>query len=812
MRPSSECPTAVTELLVDSLPNDRQESIESHLESCHECQGSLEQAAASQQTWESAKQYLQDDENDLQKLADGAPPAWCGVNELIDALGPTDDPRMLGRLGPYEIAGVIGSGGMGIVLKAFDPALSRFVAMKVLSPALWRDDDARERFSREARAAASIVHENVIEIYGVDEAANIPFFTMPYLRGETLKQRIDHHGPLPINEILRISKQLADGLTAAHAQGLVHRDIKPSNVLLTGGADRVRLSDFGLAHNETDDRITVTGVLAGTPSFMSPEQARGEIVDHRSDLFSLGSLIYAMCAGHSPFHADMVTQQLMNVVEAKVPRLEQANPLTPSWLAAIVARLLSKLPADRYQSAAELADDLGKCLAHAQSPHSHVQPRSVQRMQARYERSVRISRTKPILAGIAAVTAACLLGWLSYLGVGQLLAQTDGTNTAMLAVTGVVKDQNGQPVANAKVLAIQKTWPGGRYRQDSLVTKTDGRGRFRFPNFAKKSNQYAFLLSVMPEGHTLTSHYQFVKDGSKQKPVTLTVKQNDAVTFTFKDGQGKPVAGLKVLPQDRKTADGQEHMTYAMQIADSWFKADAQGKVKLSAFEPGDAGKLTIDIEGELSSQEFKIANNRQVSLTVDTPEPAGEPVNVTCRVLNEQQQPVANAKVVVVRKAWPNNRYRQDGLAGTTNENGEVVFEEFAPSKRQYAFLLTVAHDGYAMVSEYRLVEDGAQQDPVTLQLEPAEPVTFTVKNSQGKPVKGVLLSPSDRTAGKDSHMNYHMNLKEISTATSDTGTATMTAWKAGETGSLYFLQGEKTGELKFTVSPDRKVKLTLP
>ena len=195
---------------------------------------------------------------------------------------------MLGRLGPYEVSGVIGAGGMGIVLKAFDCSLDRTVAIKVMAPHLASSGSARRRFAREAKAAAAVLHPNVIAIHGVAADQALPYLVMPYNRGMSLQKRIDQDGPLPLQETLRIAEQIAAGLAAAHAQGLVHRDIKPANILLEDGVERLAITDFGLARAVDDATMTRSGVIAGTPQYMSPEQARGDSIDHRSDLFSFG--------------------------------------------------------------------------------------------------------------------------------------------------------------------------------------------------------------------------------------------------------------------------------------------------------------------------------------------------------------------------------------------------------------------------------------------------------------------------------------------------------------------------------------------
>lgn len=216
-------------------------------------------------------------------------------------------------MGVYEVSGVIGYGGMGVILKALEPSLNRYVALKVLWPHLAVHGAARQRFAREARAAAAVVHEHVVPIYAVDEFQGIPYIVMQYVPGRSLQDRITRDGGLPLEQILRIGRQIAAALDAAHAQGLVHRDVKPANILLENGIERVLVTDFGLARTADDASLTHSGMVAGTPQFMSPEQARGELIDHRSDLFSLGSVLYTMCTGHPPFRAETL------MVKVQVP-------------------------------------------------------------------------------------------------------------------------------------------------------------------------------------------------------------------------------------------------------------------------------------------------------------------------------------------------------------------------------------------------------------------------------------------------------------------------------------------------------------
>jgi hypothetical protein len=285
----------------------------------------------------------------------------------LSFLAPSGRPGTLGRLGHYEVLEVVGRGGMGIVLRAFDDKLHRIVAIKVLAPQLATSAAARQRFVREARAAAAVTHDHVIDIHAVEEG-RVPYLVMQFIDGLTLQEKLDRTGPLPVKEVLRIGLQTAAGLAAAHAQGLVHRDVKPANILLENGVERVKLTDFGLARTVDDASLTQSGLIAGTPAYMSPEQASGARVDHRSDLFSLGSVLYTLCAGHAPFRAETTMAVLKRVCE-EVPRpLREVNPDVPAWLADIIARLHAKNPADRFQTAAEVADLLGRYLAHLQQP------------------------------------------------------------------------------------------------------------------------------------------------------------------------------------------------------------------------------------------------------------------------------------------------------------------------------------------------------------------------------------------------------------------------------------------------------------
>ncbi len=286
----------------------------------------------------------------------------------LDFLQPSDRPGALGRIDGYEVEEVLSRSPFGVVVvKAFDTRLHRVVAIKLLTAAV--GGSAGRRFLREARAAAAVRDDHVVAPHAVVDGP-VPYLVMEYIAGQTLQQKLDRNGPLELHEVLRIGVQIARGLAAIHAQGLIHRDLKPANILLENGIERVKITDFGLARAVDDANVSQAGTVAGTPTYMSPEQAQGVPVDPRSDLFSLGSVLYALCTGRPPFRAADTLAVLRRVVE-DVPRPVRAvNSAIPAWLSDLIARLHAKRAADRPQSAREVADLLAQHLAALQLPGS----------------------------------------------------------------------------------------------------------------------------------------------------------------------------------------------------------------------------------------------------------------------------------------------------------------------------------------------------------------------------------------------------------------------------------------------------------
>jgi hypothetical protein len=282
------------------------------------------------------------------------------TQDLYEFLAPPEQAGEIGRLGGYRVLGVLGTGGMGVVFLAEDPALERRVGLKVMLPSRGTTAAAsKTRFLREARAAAVIKHDHIVTIHQVGEERGVPFLAMELLDGEALEDRIQRVGKPPLAEVTRIGREIADGLAAAHQRGLIHRDIKPGNVWLEGARGRVKILDFGLARSAHEDvHLTQAGAIVGTPAYMPPEQAHGGMVDARCDLYSLGCVLYRLCTGVLPFKADTTMGLLLALATEQPKSVRELNPDVPPALADLIMRLLAKDPAQRPATAREVAETL----------------------------------------------------------------------------------------------------------------------------------------------------------------------------------------------------------------------------------------------------------------------------------------------------------------------------------------------------------------------------------------------------------------------------------------------------------------------
>ena len=272
---------------------------------------------------------------------------------------PPVEPNEIGRLGNYRVFRLLGRGGMGYVFHAEDTTLHRPVALKVMKPDLEGAVKGWERFLREARLMAAIKHESLVTVFHADREGDALYLAMELLDGVTLEDWCARNSQPSVAEILRLAREIAAALVVIHRHGLVHRDIKPANLWLEAPNNRIKVLDFGLARFvQQDSALTQTGAIIGTPSYMSPEQARGDPVDARSDLFSFGCILYFLCTGENPFHAE-TTSGILTALAIRDPKpVRQLNPSIPLALSDLVGQLLAKNPEDRPDSAEEVLERL----------------------------------------------------------------------------------------------------------------------------------------------------------------------------------------------------------------------------------------------------------------------------------------------------------------------------------------------------------------------------------------------------------------------------------------------------------------------
>jgi serine/threonine protein kinase/Leucine-rich repeat (LRR) protein len=401
----------------------------------------------------------------------------------------------IGRLGPYRLLEVIGSGGMGIVFRGEDVPLRRMVAVKVLRTELAADPRSRERFLREARAAAALDHENVIAVYYVGEESGMPFLGMQWLRGMSLEDLLRRAGPIDIPVAVRLGQQIALGLAAAHARGLLHRDIKPANLWVefpespsdaagaaatAALAGRIKILDFGLARAGGDDgQLTRSGATMGTPAYMAPEQAAGGEVDQRSDLFALGVVLYRMCIGRLPLSGRSSTDATENGTHVTPPSMRDLNPAVPQDLSDLVTELLARDPARRPTSATKVAERLHVLEGGDPLPARASAPPSALCVVNRSKRSGWRA------FGAAAVLAMAVMVPLGYLFGGAMIRLA--TNKGQVVI--VVDDPDAQVTLMEDGAVIQDrrgqrtiTLSAGEHELQVTVKDTAGESHF----FTKK--------------------------------------------------------------------------------------------------------------------------------------------------------------------------------------------------------------------------------------------------------------------------------------------------------------------------------------
>ncbi len=279
-------------------------------------------------------------------------------------------------IGRYEIQAELGRGAMGVVYRAHDPLLSRTVAIKTINMDLEQDgmDEYEARFYQEAKAAGGLNHANIVIVYDIGKTGNLAYMAMEYIDGVELRTMLSQGQPLPVPQALDISAQVAEGLAYAHEHHVVHRDVKPANILITPNG-RAKIADFGIARMRSAETQTQTGVILGSPKYLSPEQVVGKRADHRSDVFSLGVILYQCLTGNTPFNGDGVSALMYQITNHNPAPPSTLNPQVPVMLDYIVAKALAKSVDERYQSAADFAADLRECRKTIDPPMEASNPR-----------------------------------------------------------------------------------------------------------------------------------------------------------------------------------------------------------------------------------------------------------------------------------------------------------------------------------------------------------------------------------------------------------------------------------------------------
>ena len=478
---------------------------------------------------------------DADSMAAATPSPLEGTPEWGLSLAPPQQPDEIGRLGGYRILKELGRGGMGVVYQAEDVRLKRRVAVKAMLPALAVNPKASQRFLREAQAMAAVEHDHIVRIYQVDEDRGVPFLAMEFLKGEPLDERLKRESggeatsALPLAELLRIGREIAEGLGAAHANGLIHRDIKPGNVWLEAPHGRVKILDFGLARAASQDAaLTQQGAIVGTPAYMAPEQARGETVDARCDLFSLGVVLYRLCTGRQPFHASDSISTLLEVALHEPASPLQINPDLPQELSDMVMKLLEKDPARRFAAAGEVVQAI-------QALERKLAREAAEPTEALAAAPRRRRRLPLVFAAVAALVLLGLAGGLIAVATGLIRIQTpqgdyvidtDDPDFFFQVHDGAVKLEDRKNSKTYTLTVVQEDKNAGEF----LLEATDGELTFKTKTFTIKRGETAGLTAWFEPKQIADGKPPPIADAFMQKVAALPAdKQVEAVAAELKE-------------------------------------------------------------------------------------------------------------------------------------------------------------------------------------------------------------------------------------------------------------------------------------
>ena len=359
------------------------------------------------------------------------------------------------QVGRYQILGTLGRGGMASVYQAHDPGIGRDVAIKFLHSTLCEEADCRARFLREARAAGGLSHPNIVTVHDVGEIDGRPYMAMEFLQGDVLSEVMRPSQALPVRDVLVMGIQLANALDYAHSHRIVHRDIKPGNIVRLQGTDTIKVTDFGIAHMDTSatgEQRTRVGDVLGTPQYMSPEQTRGDRLDGRSDLFSVGIVLYQMLAGHRPFAGDSLVAVALRIANEEPEPLDKARPDVPASLRRIVERCLAKSPDRRFQTGRELSEALSRVLAEIDESARHrARPRII-------PLRVKWAATMALVVMVVMGIAAAVITQRQY---GAMLEQVMGNGASLArfiaAQNAIAALSEDWPVVDVSVQEMMKT-------------------------------------------------------------------------------------------------------------------------------------------------------------------------------------------------------------------------------------------------------------------------------------------------------------------------------------------------------------------